>query len=88
MNGNRQWDGEPADKIAYFGMGLTDAFPVAADWNNDGATEIGVYKDGTWYMDKSRNWQWEGEFTDSSCVFGAGLAGEVPVAGRWWAGRN
>ena len=42
MNGNGQWDGEPADVRGVFGIGLPNAIPVTGDWNGDGTTEIGI----------------------------------------------
>jgi Protein of unknown function (DUF1566) len=32
MNGNWQWDGEPADQFGVFGVGLTGAVPVPGKW--------------------------------------------------------
>jgi streptogramin lyase len=83
MNGNGQWDGEPADKIAYFGAGLTGAMPVAGDWNRDGKSEIGVYQNGYWYLDLNGNGQWDGEPGDQINIFGIGLTNTVPVTGDW-----
>ncbi len=83
-NGNGQWDGEAGgDTLGVFGIGLTNAVPVTGDWNADGITEIGIYQQGYWYLDKNRNWQWDGEPTDQFGVFGIGLNGAVPVPGKW-----
>ncbi len=83
VNGNGQWDGAPTDQLGIFGIGLTTAVPVTGDWNADGITEIGIYQQGYWYLDKNRSWQWEGEPTDQFGVFGIGLTGAVPVPGKW-----
>ena len=83
INGNYQWDGEPADRLGVFGTGLNGAIPVAGDWNGNGITKIGVYMNGLWYLDLNNNYQWDGEPTDQMGVFGIGLTGEVPVAGDW-----
>ena len=83
MNNNRQWDGEPADTIGVFGAGLTEAVPVAGDWNGTGTTKIGVFVNGYWYLDMNNNRQWDGEPTDKMAVFGVGLAGAAPVTGDW-----
>ncbi|TAN39348.1 MAG: hypothetical protein EPN25_11840 [Nitrospirae bacterium] len=83
MNRSWQWDGEPTDKRGVFGVGLTGAIPVVGDWTGDGITKIGVYMDGTWYLDLNNNWQWDGEPTDKMGSFGIGLTGEVPVVGDW-----
>src|SRR3990172_4680171 len=83
VNRNWQWDGEPTDKMGVFGVGLTGAVPVVGDGNGDGISEIGIYQDGIWYLDKNRSWQWDGEPTDTMGVFGVGLTNEVPVVGDW-----
>ncbi len=83
VNGNGQWDGEPTDQLGVFGIGLTNAVPVVGDWNGDGISEIGIYQQGLWYLDKNRSWQWEGEPDDQFGVFGIGLTGAVPVPGKW-----
>jgi hypothetical protein len=82
-NGNGQWDGEATDQFAIFGIGLTNAVPVAGDWNGDGIAEIGIYHQGYWYLDMNGNWQWDGEPVDHFGVFGVGLTGVVPVPGKW-----
>ncbi|MHB8883127.1 MAG: Ig-like domain repeat protein [Thermodesulfovibrionales bacterium] len=83
MNNNWQWDEEPTDKVGIFGVGLTGVVPVVGDWNADGTTEIGIYQDGLWYLDKNRSWAWDGEPTDQFGQFGVGLTGVVPVPGMW-----
>ncbi len=77
------WEGNPPDTLGIFGIGLTGAIPVVGDWNGDKTTKIGVYIDGTWYLDLNRNWQWDGEPTDKMLSFGAGLPEGVPVVGDW-----
>ncbi len=83
LNGNGAWDGEPTDGIRKFGIGLTNAVPVAGDWTGDGTTKIGVYAGGVWYLDLNGNGQWDGDAIDSLALFGAGLTGAVPVTGVW-----
>jgi hypothetical protein len=83
LNMSWAWDGEPADKIAYFGVGLSGAVPVVGDWNGSGTTKIGVYQNGYRYLDVNSNSQWEGEPTDQFGVFGSGLSGAIPVTGKW-----
>ncbi len=84
VNGNGQWDGNAGgDQLGVFGIGLANAVPVTGDWNADGITEIGIYQQGYWYLDKNRSWQWEGEPADQFGVFGIGLTGAVPVPGKW-----
>jgi hypothetical protein len=84
VNNNGQWDGDGSgDTLGVFGVGLTNAVPVTGDWNADGITEIGIYQQGLWYLDKNRSWQWEGEPADQFGVFGVGLTDAIPVPGKW-----
>jgi len=83
LNGSGAWEGTPADSIHVFGVGLTGAQPVTGDWSGSGATKIGLYADGIWYLDLSGNGAWDGTPTDAMYFFGGGLTGAVPVAGDW-----
>jgi FtsP/CotA-like multicopper oxidase with cupredoxin domain len=83
MNGNGQWDGTPTDAMYSFGVGLSGAQPVTGDWNGSGTTKIGVFHNGTWYLDMNGNGSWDGEPTDIRAFFGTGLAGAQPVTGDW-----
>lgn len=83
LNGNGVWDGTPTDATHTFGIGLTGAVPVTGGWTGTGADKIGVYLNGTWYLDLDGNGAWNGTPTDGIHVFGAGLSGAAPVAGRW-----
>jgi hypothetical protein len=82
-NGNGAWDGTPTDSIYAFGGGLVGAVPVTGDWNGSGTTKIGIYADGTWYLDTNGNGAWDGAPTDGIYSFGAGLTAAVPVTGDW-----
>ena len=83
LNGNGAWDGTPTDGLYYFGGGLTGAVPVTGDWTGSGATKIGIYADGIWYLDLNGNGAWDGTPTDGLYYFGGGLAGAIPVTGDW-----
>ncbi len=77
------WDGTPTDTLGVFGVGLAGAVPVVGDWTGSGTAKIGVYTNGTWYLDVNRNWQWDGTSTDAMYSFGAGLPDAIPVVGDW-----
>jgi len=50
---------------------------VVGDWNGDGVDEIGVFRNGMWYLDLNGNGIWEGPAVDRQYTFG--LAGDIPV---------
>ncbi len=83
LNGNGAWDGTPTDGMFTFGAGVPGAIPVTGDWTGNGKTRIGIYADGTWYLDLNGNGAWDGTPTDGLFTFGAGLVGAVPVTGDW-----
>ena len=53
--------------------------PVVGDFNGDGIDEIGVYRDGTWYIDTNNN----GIIDQGDQVFQLGGPGDKPVVGDW-----
>ena len=57
--------------------------PVAGDWSNDGKAKVGVFKNGTWYLDYNGNGRWDGNGIDRYYAGSFGQAGDLPVAGDW-----
>ncbi len=57
--------------------GLPGDHPVVGDWNGDGTTTIGIYRNGSFYL---RNSNTPG-FAD--LVFAFGAIGDQPIAGDW-----
>jgi len=51
--------------------------PVVGSWNGSGYDSIGVFRNGTWYLDYNGTGVWDAG--DRSFVFG--MAGDTPVAG-------
>jgi hypothetical protein len=83
LSGNGAWYNTPTDaKLTYTG-GVVGGIPVTGDWARTGITNIGVYKDGRWYLDQSGNGVWDGAPTDSVYNFGIGQVGATPMAGIW-----
>jgi hypothetical protein len=80
-NGNGMWNGASVDK--QYNFGLTGDIPVTGDWNNDGRTEIGVFRPSThmFYLDYNGNGVWDGASVDKQYNFG--LTGDIPVSGDW-----
>jgi peptidoglycan hydrolase-like protein with peptidoglycan-binding domain len=85
MNGNGVWDGGVVDKvIPNFGRGLPNAIPVTGDWNGSGTTKIGVFSNGSWYLDMKGDGVWDGGVVDKVIPnFGQGLPNAIPVTGDW-----
>ena len=86
-NGNGAWDGcqqdGGQDQCLYNSFGQAGDLPAAGDWNGDGKAKVGVFRNGTWYLDYNGNGQWDGCDIDR-CYFGSfGQAGDFPVAGKW-----
>ena len=52
-NGNGVWEGPAVDTKYIFG--LAGDIPVVGDWNGDGRTKIGVFRNGIWYLDFNGN---------------------------------
>jgi hypothetical protein len=80
-NGNGRWDGPPNDKVYTF-MLSTDT-PVTGDWNGNGKTKIGVFRNSTqrWYLDYNGNGIWDGPPTDKVYVFG--MSTDMAITGDW-----
>ena len=56
-------------------------YPVAGDWNGNGTTKIGVFRNGMWYVDWNGNGVWDAE--DAAHIKGLfGQAGDIAVAGK------
>ena len=82
-NGNGAWDGCSIDRCYANSFGQAGDFPAAGDWNGDGKAKVGVFRNGTWYLDYNGNGAWDGCGVDR-CYFNSfGQAGDWPVAGKW-----
>ncbi len=82
-NGDGIWNGcgpSDLDKCIPWG-GLQGDIVVRGDWNGDGRTKIGIFRDGTWYLDANGNGLWDGCGTDKCITWGN--PGDIPVVGDW-----
>ena len=59
--------------------GQTGDVPVVGDWNQSGATKIGVFRNGQWILDSNGN----GQYDASDRVFNFGQTGDIPLVGDW-----
>ncbi|MBN2215766.1 MAG: hypothetical protein JW719_00180 [Pirellulales bacterium] len=67
-----------ADLIDHvFQFGHDGDRPVAGDWNGDGVSSIGIYRDGDWFLDVDGNGRW----SDPDLYFEFGQRGDRPVVG-------
>ena len=62
-----------------FQYGKAKDIPVAGDWNGDGVTTIGVFRDGEWFLDSDGDGKWSKG--DVHAHFGQ--PGDIPVVGDW-----
>jgi parallel beta-helix repeat protein len=63
----------------HYKFGNAGHTPVTGDWNGDGTTEIGLFRNGNWYIDNGDG-AWNA-VDDTSYKFGR--AGDVVVTGDW-----
>jgi hypothetical protein len=80
-NGNGVWNGASIDR--QYNFGITGDIPVSGDWNSDGKTEIGVFRNSThlFYLDYNGNGAWNGASVDRQYNFG--ISGDIPATGDW-----
>jgi uncharacterized membrane protein len=83
-NGNGQWDGPEDDRLFFFG-GEKDDVPVVGDWNGDGTSKAGVFREGfQWILDSNGNQRFDTNTKMPDKVFSfGGSPGDAPVVGDW-----
>jgi len=84
-NNNHAWNfsttsSQPND--ARFTLGMSGDLPVTGDWNGNGGTDIGVYRNGNFYLDANGNQHWDGS-TGGDAVIRFGMQGDLPISGDW-----
>jgi hypothetical protein len=72
-----------ADKAYNLGVGTQAGdVPVVGDWNGDGKTKVGLFRQGFfWILDSNGDGVFQ-QGVDQTFAFG-GVAGDVPVVGDW-----
>ena len=73
----------PAVQLDY-NFGLPGDQPVLGDWSGTGRQNIGLFRNGTWFLDIDG----DGLFTSADRTFVFGQAGDVPVVGDWDGSGN
>jgi hypothetical protein len=56
---------------------------VVGDWTGDGKTKVGIYRNGTWYLDLTGTGHFDSCVSTSRCLAWGGNTGDVPVLGTW-----
>jgi hypothetical protein len=85
--GDGEWSG--CGTTAYtdrcYTFGMAGDIPVVGDWNGNGISKIGVFRNGMWYLDYNGDGQWGGCGTtaDPDRCYTFGMAGDIPVVGDW-----
>ena len=62
-----------------FRFGTEDDVPVTGDWNGDGVRSIGIFRNGTWFLDVDGDGRWG----PGDAVAEFGQEGDIPVVGDW-----
>ncbi len=60
-------------------FGIRGGIPIAGDFNGDGKSEVGVFKDGHWYIDLNDNGIWD----EGDLWAKLGHKWDKPVTGDW-----
>lgn len=82
-NGNGRLDDCLTDTChASFG-GLASDIPLIGDWTGDGVRKIGIYRQGSWFLDSNGNGVSDGCTVDACLGPFGGLNGDIPVVGDW-----
>jgi hypothetical protein len=53
--------------------------PVVGDWNWNGLTKIGIYREGMWYLDNNGNGAWDGCSIDACLGPFGGYSFDIPI---------
>jgi hypothetical protein len=62
-------------------FGASGDLPVTGDWDGDGVSQVGTYRQGQWFLDNG-NGLWDGAGVDT--IYGNfGAPGDQPVTGFW-----
>lgn len=60
-------------------FGAADAWPIVGDFNGDGRSDLGLFRDGEWFIDLNGNHRWD----EHDMWLQLGAAGDQPVTGDW-----
>jgi parallel beta-helix repeat protein len=80
-NRNYLWDGTGTGQDVTMYLGQSGDVAIAGDWNSNINDKIGIFRGGFWIIDYNGNNLWEGPPNDK--VAGFGMAGDIPVTGKY-----
>ena len=60
-------------------FGMKGGTPVSGDFNGDGVTDVGIFRDGQWFIDVNGNGVWD----EGDLWAKLGHDGDKPVVGDW-----
>jgi hypothetical protein len=63
-------------------FGISGDLPVIGDWNGDGKSDIGIIRNGKFYLDANGNRVWNNT-AGGDASFNFGTTGDKPIAGDW-----
>jgi serine-aspartate repeat-containing protein C/D/E len=62
-----------------FQYGVKGDIPVVGDWNGDGIFTVGIFRNGTWFLDMDGDGRW----SKGDIAIEYGQDGDLPVVGDW-----
>ena len=71
--------GKNAEAARRLLFGMKGGTPVSGDFNGDGMTDVGVFRDGQWFIDLNGNGVWD----EGDLWAKLGYRGDKPVTGDW-----
>ncbi len=83
LTGNGIFDGCVTTSKCLSWGGSDGDVPVVGDWTGNGTTKVGIYRNGTWYLDLTGNGLYDGCVTTSKCLSWGGDPTDQAVVGRW-----
>ena len=81
-NGSGAYEGPPGDKNFLFISPMPGDIAVKGDWNHDGRTKAGIYRNGFWILDYNGNGVYDAGI-DKFYAFGGTGTQYIPVVGDW-----
>jgi hypothetical protein len=82
-NGNGKWDPGVDITVPAGSFGLSTDIPITGDWNGDGNTNVGVFRNGVWYLDANGNGKWDPGVDITVPAGSFGLSTDIPITGDW-----